>query len=219
MLRKNSDHVQTELPDYLFGKSTPTIAARIEQHLRECLECQEMYEGQRVLFERLTITKEETVSPSIWGPFLVKLNERIDSRKRLYSSLSDRFAFRIPAIAAVSLAVFGLLYFSTLVEQPRLNGYSQELRNLFSQFDTTEIVSLRNQFLWSNAFSVTTELELQPEKDLEEIDEAFPQTVFEGLTYDQLLVGSSEYLSQQDLIDLYSEDRLLESLMNGNSSL
>lgn len=219
MLRKNSDHVQTDLPDYLLGKSTRQIAVRIEQHLRECPECREIYDGQHALFERLTFTKEESVYPSIWGPFLVRLNERIDSRKRFHSSLFERFALRIPAITAVSLAVLGLLYFSTLVEQPGLNGYSQELRSIFSKLDTTEIVSLRNQFLWSNAFSVTTDLELQPEKDLEEIVEAFPQTVFEGLTYDQLLVGSSEYLSQQDLIDLYSEDRLLESVMNGNSSL
>jgi predicted anti-sigma-YlaC factor YlaD len=59
----NCQHCQKEIDAYLEGKPDPDLKVRIESHLRECRDCNELYRIQALADRIIAEEKELTVNP------------------------------------------------------------------------------------------------------------------------------------------------------------
>lgn len=72
---KRTNHVLTQLPDYLVGGLGRTEKSRIEQHLKTCKSCHDEYSTLTAMWAKLGLLPDETPSQKLRAKFYADLNE------------------------------------------------------------------------------------------------------------------------------------------------
>jgi hypothetical protein len=205
---------QSEIPDYLTGELGPSTRGSVARHLSECRNCESIADDLRAALPVLYEEKQTMRKMPGRVAFSVGVNERIDgaSRRGTRSILLTRV---LAPAAALSLCV--VLAFVALHRTPAENEESalrNGMREIITDMDTMQLADLQDQLDERLNLPGTVELVSAGEIILPDVQAPLPSTIFNGLEYSDVLAGCSDFLTQDEIIELMTPEHRRQLLGN-----
>ncbi|HHI03418.1 MAG: hypothetical protein DRP51_08650 [Candidatus Zixiibacteriota bacterium] len=125
-------HVQSYLDDYILSQIDKELADKIDNHLKECLDCQKRLEGNKQLFTVLKSLPTPDPGDYYWQQMEDSILAATVGENRQNSKLPEQAKtgpiglmqrYLIP-LTATFLLFLGSLYFANPVQNPILSGVS-----------------------------------------------------------------------------------------------
>jgi hypothetical protein len=198
--------IQHDIPDYLSGLVTAEAACAMEAHLADCPACAAVRDALRPVMETLRTAKVLS-APNTPGPdFLVRVNAKLDAPRRSRVAGPVFLRLGVPAFAATVLLALAVIFWPGTRPAPMEAFNSAELETILASLDTGQIAVLADEIdasngIYSSGSGISLPLSVAPE-----MADGATASLFNDLSYRELLSGSSTYLSQEDLLDLASGD-------------
>ncbi len=205
-----------DLPDYVQGRLTPERSSEIELHIRNCPLCESETAKLKLLFAELD-SEAASFDDNPGGDFPAKVMQRIENRQAAWKPGFAAVKVGIPAVAAGFLVAFLFL-----MPGPQLGDHAyfassaRDMKYIIGSMDSLQISLLQQDYAPApiSIQNFTADLTLPDIEGDSTFDEAFP--LFAGIPDEALLAASAEYLPNQAVLELLSDEDIKPLIESGS---
>ena len=196
--------IEYNLPDYLQGALDAETAAALEAHLRHCNACARLRDELSPLFTLLDFSKRTAMTQQPGPDFLVAVNRKLDAPAARWSPGPVFLRLGIPATAMMLLLLSVALLRPVLAPLLPEGSHDAEMHALVESMSTTQLAAVREDLETpGHLLGIPGEGYAAP-ADAEPF-EASVASVFNELSYGELVDGSSRFLSSDDVLDIAAD--------------
>lgn len=210
-----SDRLKYLLPDYVTGSLAEAERKAVEQRIAENAAFRKEYERLASTMQLLEQSKEAEETPLAVQNILVQINAKLDEPvgRGLFNTFPAKLV--LPALAVAAILVVLIISLPSN-DEPLLPMISAgEIESTIQTTEFSDLVALQSEFedeyILPNLLADEQFTSLQVYLN-EDLTNSINEEIFDDLSYDDLISASTDYLSDDDLVESLSEQSLAELL-------